>query len=95
MKVTSLIETIGSDFYSGVPDSQFRALCDFLIDKYGTDPNHHIIAANEGNAVALAAGYHLIEAKCSIGARADLGRPTTTARENIKNYMQYLNSKAK
>ena len=66
MKVTSLIETIGSDFYSGVPDSQLRALCDFLIDKYGTDPKHHIIAANEGNAVALAAGYHLATGKVPV-----------------------------
>ncbi len=63
MKVTSLIEIIGADFYSGVPDSQLRAFCDYLIDRYGTDPKHHIIAANEGNAVALAAGYHLATGK--------------------------------
>lgn len=66
MKVTSLIEIIGADFYSGVPDSQLRALCDFLIEKYGTDPKHHIIAANEGNAVALAAGYHLATGKIPV-----------------------------
>ena len=66
MKVTSLIKIINSDFYSGVPDSQLRALCDFLIDKYGTDPKHHIIAANEGNAVALAAGYHLATGKIPV-----------------------------
>ena len=66
MKVTSLIETIGADFYSGVPDSQLRALCDYLIDRYGTDPKHHIIAANEGNAVALAAGYHLATGKIPV-----------------------------
>ena len=66
MKVTSLIETIAADFYSGVPDSQLRALCDYLIDRYGTDPKHHIIAANEGNAVALAAGYHLATGKIPV-----------------------------
>lgn len=66
MNVTSLIETIGADFYSGVPDSQLRALCDFLINRYGTDPKHHIIAANEGNAVALAAGYHLATGKIPV-----------------------------
>ena len=32
----------------------------------------------------------LIEVKCSIGAREDLGRPTTTALENKKNFMDYL-----
>ena len=34
----------------------------------------------------------LIEVKCSIGARDDLGRPTTTAMENKQNFMDYLNS---
>ena len=32
----------------------------------------------------------LIEVKCSIGARADLGRPTTSALENKDNFMKYL-----
>ena len=31
-----------------------------------------------------------IEVKCSIGARDDLGRPTTTALENKQNFMAYL-----
>lgn len=66
MKVTSLIDIIGAGFYSGVPDSQLRALCDYLIDRYGTDPKRHIIAANEGNAVALAAGYHLATGKIPV-----------------------------
>ena len=34
----------------------------------------------------------LIEVKCSIGAREDLGRPTTTALENKQNFMTYINS---
>ena len=34
----------------------------------------------------------LIEVKCSIGARNDLGRPTTTALENKQNFMEYLKS---
>ena len=32
----------------------------------------------------------MIEVKCSIGAREDLGRPTTTARENKEGFMDYL-----
>ncbi len=59
MKVEQFINCIGADFYSGVPDSQLKALCNYLIFKYGIDPLHHIIAANEGNAVGIAAGYHL------------------------------------
>ena len=34
----------------------------------------------------------LIEVKCAIGARADLGRPTTTALDNKGNFMGYLRS---
>ena len=40
---------------------------------------------------AKTAGHlSLIEVKCSIGARDDLGRPTTTALENKENFMEYL-----
>lgn len=66
MKVSLFVEMLGADFYSGVPDSQLRALCDYLIDRYGTDPKHHVIAANEGNALALAAGYHLATGKIPV-----------------------------
>lgn len=54
------------EFFTGVPDSQLNALCSFLIDRYGLDPAHHIIAANEGNAAALAAGYHLVTGKVPV-----------------------------
>ena len=66
MKVDKLLEIIGSDFYSGVPDSQLKALCNYLMAKYGIDPKHHIIAANEGNCTALAAGYHLATGKVPV-----------------------------
>lgn len=59
MKVESLVKIIGADFYTGVPDSQLKALCDYLMNTYGIDQKHHIIAANEGNCTALATGYHL------------------------------------
>lgn len=59
MKAEKLVEIIGSDFYTGVPDSQLKALCNYLMNRYGIDPRHHVIAANEGNCAALAAGYHL------------------------------------
>lgn len=54
------------DFFTGVPDSQLRPLCDYLMDTYGIDPKHHVIAANEGNCVALAAGYHLATGKVPV-----------------------------
>ncbi len=59
MKVLDFVGALGADFFTGVPDSQLKALCDFLMETYGIDPEHHIIAANEGNCAGLAAGYHL------------------------------------
>ncbi len=66
MKVEKLVKIIDSDFYTGVPDSQLKPLCNYLMDTYGIDPKHHIIAANEGNCTALAAGYHLATGKVPI-----------------------------
>jgi len=66
MKVEKLLEIIGSDFYTGVPDSQLKALCNYLMNTYGIDPKHHVIAANEGNCTALAAGYHLATGKVPV-----------------------------
>lgn len=59
MKVEKFVEILGADFYTGVPDSQLKALCNYLINTYGIDKSHHVIAANEGNCTAIAAGYHL------------------------------------
>lgn len=66
MKAEKLIEIIGSDFFAGVPDSQLKALCNCLLDQYGIDPLHHLIGANEGNCVGLAAGYYLATGKIPV-----------------------------
>lgn len=66
MKVEKFVEVLGVDFFTGVPDSQLKALCNYLYKTYGIDSNHHIIAANEGNCVALAAGYHLATGKVPV-----------------------------
>ena len=66
MKIEDFVGLLGADFYAGVPDSQLKALCNYLMDRYGSDPAHHIIAANEGNAAALAAGYHLATGKVPV-----------------------------
>ena len=59
MDVRTFVEAIGADFFTGVPDSLLKALSSYLMDTYGLNPAHHVIAANEGNAAALAAGYYL------------------------------------
>ncbi|MBQ1409218.1 MAG: phosphonopyruvate decarboxylase, partial [Bacteroidales bacterium] len=61
------IETLrshGIEFYAGVPDSLLKNVCAYITDHL--DSNHNIIAANEGAAVALAAGYHLATGKVGV-----------------------------
>ena len=66
MDVKNFVEIIGADFFTGVPDSQLKSLCNYLMNTYGTDNRHHIIAANEGNCTAIAAGYHLATGKTPV-----------------------------
>ncbi len=47
----------GVTFYSGVPDSLLKNFCYYVDDNVSSE--NHIIAANEGGALALAMGYHL------------------------------------
>ena len=58
MQATEFLEITGADFFVGVPDSQLRALCDALIEEYGSEAPH-VIAANEGTAAGIAAGHYL------------------------------------
>jgi phosphonopyruvate decarboxylase len=46
----------GIEYFTGVPDTILKDLCAYLID---VTPSNHTIAANEGNAIALAAGWYL------------------------------------
>jgi len=66
MNVERFLDILNADFYAGVPDSQLKAMCDCLISQYGIDGVHHVIAANEGNCMALAAGYHLATGKIPV-----------------------------
>lgn len=66
MEIKCFLDILGSEFYTGVPDSQLKAMCNYLMSTYGIDPKHHIIAANEGNCTALAAGYHLATGKVPV-----------------------------
>lgn len=66
MDVENFSKILDAEFYTGVPDSQLKPLCDYLMNTYGISPCHHIIAANEGNCTALAAGYHLATGKIPV-----------------------------
>ena len=47
----------GIDFFAGVPDSLLKNICAYITDILPREQN--IIAANEGGAMGIAAGYHL------------------------------------
>ncbi len=47
----------GIEFITGVPDTLLNDFCLHIEDSWSKD--RHVIAANEGNAIGLAAGYHL------------------------------------
>ncbi|MDG0866421.1 phosphonopyruvate decarboxylase [Candidatus Lucifugimonas marina] len=49
------------DFFAGVPDSILKDLSGYITTNF--PPENHVIAANEGNAVALASGHYLATSK--------------------------------
>lgn len=53
-------ESAGVDFFTGVPDSLLKSFCAYVTDHCG---ERHVITANEGGAVALAAGHYLATGK--------------------------------
>lgn len=56
-KLYNLLQKHHIFFYTGVPDSLLKNLCAYITDH--ADEKHHVIAANEGGAVGLAAGHYL------------------------------------
>jgi len=68
-----ILQKNGIEFFTGVPDSVLKHFCSCLLDTVPVDK--HIINANEGLAVGLAAGYHLATGKvpCVYMQNAGLG----------------------
>ncbi|MBR3016479.1 MAG: phosphonopyruvate decarboxylase [Clostridia bacterium] len=55
-KVFETLQSHGIDYYAGVPDSYLNGFCNYALAHCG---DRNVITANEGNAVALAAGHFL------------------------------------
>lgn len=51
------VQDEGISFFTGVPDSLLKDFCAYVTDQIGS--GGHVIAANEGGAVALASGHFL------------------------------------
>ncbi|MCH7744187.1 MAG: phosphonopyruvate decarboxylase [Proteobacteria bacterium] len=64
----------GVDFYTGVPDSLLSPICFYLDD---LDCGKHVVAANEGGAIALACGYHLATGKVPLVYLQNSGQGNT------------------
>ena len=58
------LQEIGLDFFTGVPDSLLNDFCLHLVNNL--PDNQHIMAANEGNAIGIAAGYHMATGKLPV-----------------------------
>eukprot|EP00746_Dinoflagellata_sp_MGD_P008794 gnl/MRDRNA2_/MRDRNA2_117645_c0_seq1.p1 gnl/MRDRNA2_/MRDRNA2_117645_c0~~gnl/MRDRNA2_/MRDRNA2_117645_c0_seq1.p1 ORF type:complete len:448 (-),score=74.47 gnl/MRDRNA2_/MRDRNA2_117645_c0_seq1:175-1479(-) len=56
-EICATLRHAGITFYTGVPDSLLKDFCAYVTDNVAA--KDHVIAANEGGAVALAAGHYL------------------------------------
>ena len=59
-KFTKLLFKKGIEFYAGVPDSCMNEFCNEINNNKKIE---NITSANEGSAVSLGVGYHLITKK--------------------------------
>ena len=55
-RVFETLQSHGVGYYVGVPDSYLNGFCNYALQHY---PEKNVITANEGNAVAVAAGHYL------------------------------------
>ena len=63
IEVNQFVENLrkaGVEFFTGVPDSLLKSFCAYVTDTCGES---HVIVANEGGAVGLAAGHYLATGK--------------------------------
>lgn len=56
-KLFSSLREMGISFFTGVPDSLLNDFCLYLVKNI--PDGQHVMAANEGNAIAIAAGHYM------------------------------------
>ncbi|MDE5803271.1 MAG: phosphonopyruvate decarboxylase [Lachnospiraceae bacterium] len=61
IKFLNMLQGMGVDFFTGVPDSYLNGFCNCLLECVPKE--QHLIAANEGNAIGLACGYYFATGK--------------------------------
>lgn len=55
------LDAMGVDFFTGVPDSLLNDFCLYMTNNMTAQ--QHVMAANEGNAIAIAAGHYMATGK--------------------------------
>lgn len=55
------LDAMGVDFFTGVPDSLLNDFCLYMTNNMTAE--QHVMAANEGNAIAIAAGHYMATGK--------------------------------
>ena len=60
-----ILADLGADFFTGVPDSLLAPFINTIYDECGIS-DKHVVAANEGAAVGLAAGHYLATGKPAV-----------------------------
>ena len=63
-KFHNAVKKEGIDFFCGVPDSLLKDYCAYITAN--EERKKHVITANEGSAIALAAGYHFSTGKTAM-----------------------------
>ncbi|MEG1839572.1 MAG: phosphonopyruvate decarboxylase, partial [Bacteroidaceae bacterium] len=63
-KIYSTFISSDIDMFTGVPDSLLKNICAYITDNTSCEKN--IIAANEGAAVGIAAGYYMASGKMAL-----------------------------
>lgn len=74
-KICKCLQDNCFDFYAGVPDSLLKNFCAYLTDTLPA--NKHIITANEGCAVGLAAGHYMATGKYPVVYMQNSGQGNT------------------
>lgn len=63
-RIFDTIKDQGISFFTGVPDSLLKDFCAYVTDH--VEERVHVIAANEGNAIALAAGWFMASGESAL-----------------------------
>lgn len=58
------LDAMGVDFFTGVPDSLLNNFCLYMVQNI--PDGQHVMAANEGNAIGIAAGHYMATGKIPV-----------------------------